>query len=130
MNPIPPDWNDDKKLWKLLGQLPKEAAPTDFAHGVRQKLAKQEKEGREEWKGGAMEWVAVYRRWIGFAGLAVAAAAVMVFLTPETSWKAGNESVGYLLPHASDEVVELTFATQHDEDLTQDFEVIEHLDQL
>ena len=126
----PPDWNDDRKLWDVLGRLRPSPPPSNFLYCIRQKLARTNQ--KSPWT--ILSWLAPRldsivspgrRIWTlaGVAACLLLVAVILQFRMPQ------NRLVDYAKDSNGETVVEISQLAQNYE-LLQDFEVIEHLDEL
>ncbi len=127
MNTLPPDWNDDRKLWDVLGKTPSQRPPSNFAYMVRKQLdAAPATTKRARFSPFAWLKASPFQ---GFTfGLSAIAACVMllVFLGPQPAQKT---SAVKPITVASNDTEDFTQVAPHVE-LIQDLDVIEHLDEL
>ena len=120
MNTLPPDWNEDRKLWNALGALPRQRPPSNFAWSVRRKLQAAPAPKTGGWPALRTLW----RAWTFQVALATACCALGF-----TLWQVARPAVG----NGSNEnarVVAQLVALNGDLELIQDLDVIEHLDTL
>ncbi|MDD2709598.1 MAG: hypothetical protein PHV34_16555 [Verrucomicrobiae bacterium] len=118
MNDMPPDWNEDRRLWEVLRKMPRAKPPSNFNWMVRQKLAREQAPDEVISKPeSGYSWI--FHHWVR---IAVPAAACAVILLMGLYLNMGRTANG-------GEGVEFCLMAQHVE-MLQDLEVIENLDQL
>ena len=122
MKHAPSDWNDDQKLWEILGRLRPASPPSNFAWLVRQKLVESEKPRRETASAGP-DAISVFRRrtW------ALATVTACLFLVAAILQFQMLEHRPF---HANGKMTVETIQLAQNFELLQDIEVIEHLDEL
>ncbi len=117
---LPEDWNEDQKLWDLLGRLPGNRPPSNFSYMVRRKVTGHDGIPRRP----VSAW-SLFRRWAPSAAAAGACLAlVFVFIRPQPKASPETQLQGY-----AERQIEPVQLVQNYE-LIQDLEVIEHLDEL
>ncbi len=118
MNTIPPDWNEDRKLWNALGVLPRQRPPSNFAWSVRRKLQATPVPGSV----GLSSLRALLRSWTFQVSLATACFVLgfVLWQVKQPAARNGSNENAHL-------VVQLV-ALNGDLELIQDLDVIEHLD--
>jgi len=127
---LPPDWKEDKKLWEILGKIPKGNPGSNFVYMVRQKLARKMPipSVRLSWFTSHLPSFTLPRRWLG--GFAIVAVCLML-LAVWSKWPCYEPKV-LEVSSSVFEKNELKDSTQlvQNHEWVQDFEVIEHLDEL
>lgn len=126
MKQIPPDWNEDRRLWEALGKVPEYRAPSNFAYRIRQKLA-AESVAKRPWKLPSFSFPSLVRGWVGGLVTVLACLTLLFTWTRHPQPPSMDMELTDLLPEKTE--VELAQLAQHYE-LIQDLEVIEKLDEL
>ena len=124
MNQPHPDWNEDRKLWELLGKVPSQRPPSNFAYSVHQKL--QEKTSFTSQK---RTWslLSLFRNWsTGLVTVAACFAILFAFIQFPVPQNTVSPEGTQARIESSFEIVQ--FAQNFE--LIQDMEVIENLDSL
>lgn len=123
---MPSDWKGDEQLWKVLGKAPENRVSTNFAYGVRQRLAEtKEVQPRPSWTH-SLRWLF---RGIGIAAACSIALMLSLNLSKRNDKPEGQDPQAVIHVEASDPKVELAAIAQ-DYELIQDLDVIRHLHQL
>jgi hypothetical protein len=144
MKELPPDWNDSKKLWDVLGQVSVKEPPENFNEMVRQKASLSRKgvvlkKGEEEHSGQKekqttpvpkiLSFPTILRGWRGATVLAAAAVVVITLIlivrSPKSISITGNPPKTTPL-HSEVELAQVANVYE----LLVDFEVIANLDEL
>jgi hypothetical protein len=132
MSTMPPDWDKDQKLWKLL-DTPSPKTSTNFNYLVRRRIDELAKAKKHSPYSTFFEGIGIFfRSWTG--PVAIATACVMIGIVlwhgPKETGKEVQKGIttALLIPQKG-EPVELAHIAQNF-DLIQDMDVIEHLDEL
>lgn len=118
----PPDWDQDKKLWELLGKSRPISPASNFLYEIRQKLVSKKSTIRSSSL--LLSFLSWSRGWSAKLVLVAACATILLVFIPRKTvlQETSNSS-------STKETVQLVQLAQNYE-LIQDFEVIENLDKL
>ena len=126
MDNLPPDWNNDRKLWDALGKAPAQQPPSNFAYLLRQKLAASPATVKRHGFS-PFAWLKT-SPFEGFAlGLVAVTACVMLMIALTSQPISHSPSARAMMLVSVDP--DFSQAAPHVE-LIQDLDVIEHLDEL